>query len=369
MRRVVIFCVLGIAFHALVFGPSLKMTAAGNNDFMSVYSGTRLAFTGGMYDLGENLRVQRDSAGWENVNHLFMRPPFVALVLWPLGLLPYVTASHAWGILTVGMVAMFCWLWPGDRKMAALACCWSLPLFHVLANGQDVAILLVVIALAMREVRRGRETVAGLIFSLCAIKFHLFLLLPVLIIGQKRWRFLGGLASGGTALFLLSFAAGGRHWLTKYAAFLANPIGNPWPHAMPNLHGLISTEIWQAAGITLVALLAWVAVRGGFEYGLAVVLTGGILLAPHAYLSDCALAIPALLITLPMAGAAWQRGLHWLLLSPVLPLCVLTGPAWAMALGLMGYVGFAAARYTKGIYPFTNYPMLVRAPAEHLTSN
>jgi hypothetical protein len=374
MRRVAAWCLLGVAFNALVFGPSLELTATGNNDFMSVYSGTRLAFTDGMYDLGQNLRVQRESAGWENVNHLFMRPPFVALLLWPLGQLPYVMASHVWAILTLAMVGLFCRFWPGDRKLAALACCWSLPLFHVFANGQDVAILLVVMALALGEMRRGRDTVAGLIFSLCGIKFHLFLLLPLLILGQKRWRFLGGLASGGAFLFLLSFVPGGWHWPAKYAAFLRNPIGNPWRGAMPNLHGLtngmVHAEIWQAGGVVMVALLTWIAVRrSGFEYGLAMVLAGGILVAPHAYLSDCALAVPALLITLPMAGGAWQRAFHWWLLLPALPLFVLFGQAWVMAVGLIAYLAFTAAQYTKGIYPFTNHPMLVRMASEHLTSN
>ena len=65
-------CLCGVGFNALLFGPSLKLPATGINDFMSIYSGTKLAFTAGMYSLPENLRVQREAAGWENINRLFL---------------------------------------------------------------------------------------------------------------------------------------------------------------------------------------------------------------------------------------------------------------------------------------------------------
>src|SRR5262249_15223867 len=150
----------------------------GINDFMNIYSGTHLAFTDGMYDVPSNLHVMREYAGWENPNRLFNRPPFYALLMWPLGRLPFLTASHVWELFIPATIALFCFLWPGNRRTAAIACCWSFPLYYVFANGQDVAILLVLIALSLRAMRNGKDTTAGLVFSLCSIKFHLLLLLP-----------------------------------------------------------------------------------------------------------------------------------------------------------------------------------------------
>ena len=341
--RTVVLCVLGVVFNAFLFGPSLKLTLHGVNDFMSDYSGTRLAFTGRMYNIAENLRVQREAAGWENINHLFMRPPFDALLMWPLGQLPYGTATVAWSLLMVAAVALFCYLWPGDRRMAALACCWSFPLFHVFANGQDIAFLLVAIAFTLREVRRGREGVAGLIFSLCSIKFHLLLLVPVLIIGQRRWRFLGGLAAGGGGLFALSFVPAGWDWPVRYLDLLRNPIGNPWPEAMPNLYGLTAGlahgGAWLVAGsIAVAVLVGLICRRGSFETGLAAVLVGGILVAPHAYLSDCAMAVPALLITLPLVASGWARNFHFYLMAPVSTIWGLVHPTWIVTVGMLAYL-------------------------------
>ncbi len=168
--RTIALCLLGIGCNAFLFGPSLRLTATGINDFMSMYSGARLAFTGGMYDLGRNLEVQRETAGWENVNRLFLRPPFDALLMWPLGRLPFAQATIVWEALIVVTIALFCYLWPGDRSTAALVCCWSYPLFDVFADGQDIALLLLFIVLAMGEMRRGREVAAGVLFALCSIK-------------------------------------------------------------------------------------------------------------------------------------------------------------------------------------------------------
>jgi hypothetical protein len=343
--RTTVLCLLGVAFNALIFGPSLELTSRGFNDFMSVYSGARLAFSGQMYEVGPNLAIQREAAGWENINHLFMRPPFDALLLWPLGRLPYVPAAWMWEGLIVVCTAAFCMLWPGDRRSAALACCWSFPLFHVFANGQDIALILLLVALAAREMRRGREGVAGAIFAACSIKFHLLLLLPVLIVSQRRWRFLGGLASGGAILFALSFLPGGLNWPVKYAALLRNPIGNPWPESMPNIHGLTfalpASDVWERIGYLAVLGLTWVACRGrSFEYGLAAVLVGGVLVAPHAYLSDCAMLIPALLITLPLAGQGAARTFHLFVMSPVCTIWAMLHPTWVTTMSLVAYLAF-----------------------------
>jgi hypothetical protein len=343
----IVLCLLGIGFNAFLYGPSLRLTAFGINDFMSMYAGGRLAFTGGLYDLNQNLLLQRETAGWQNVDRLFVRPPFDALLMWPLARLPFLLASHVWEILIVAAIALFCCLWPGDRKTAALACCWSYPLFDVFANGQDVAILLVLIALAMREMKRGRDTKAGLLFSLCSIKFHLLFLLPILILRQRLWRFLAGLALGGAILLAVSFALAGWNWPMEWATLVRNPVSNPWPDAMPSVHGLTADlahgGLWQAAGTLAVALLAWLACRkGGFEQGLAAVLVAGILVAPHAYLSDCALALPALLITLPLATAAWQRYFHLFLLSPMCSIWTVIHHTWITAAALITYLALMA---------------------------
>jgi hypothetical protein len=345
--RTVALCLLGIAFNTAFFGPALRMTATGYSDFMSIYSGARLAFTGGMYNLDRNLQVQQQTAGWENIHRLFLRPPFDALLVWPLGQLPFRQAAIVWEIMIVLTVSLFCYLWPCNRKIAALACCWSMPLFDVFAEGQDIAILMLLVVLAMREMKRGRDITAALLFSLCSIKVHLFLLLPILILRQKLWRFAVGILLGGSVLFAVSFSSGGRNWPKNYFALLSDPISNPWPDVMPSIHGLTAglpySMLWQALGIAVVVLLAWIACkRGGFEYGLAAILVGGILVAPHAYPQDCALVLPALLITLALTTADWHRYLHIFLFSPFFEICTFFNQTWIAATALIAYLAWMA---------------------------
>jgi hypothetical protein len=133
----------------------------------------------------------------------------------------------------------------------------------------------------------------------------------------------------------------------KLAALLKSPISNPWPGAMPSIHGLTASlphpGLWQIGGSIAVAWLAWVATKDStFEYGLAAVLSGGILVAPHAYMSDCALTVPALLITLPRAMAAWRRYLHLFLLSPFWALGTLLNATWITTSGLIAYLAILA---------------------------
>jgi hypothetical protein len=347
--RLTALCLLGIVCNALAFGPSLRFTATGHSDFMSIYSGTRLAFTGGMYNVDQNLRVMRESAGWENLHHLFLRPPFDALLMWPFGLLPYPKAAVAWEILIVLAVVLFCYFWPGNRRMAALVCCWSLPLFDSLAEGQDIALLLLLIALAMREIRRGRPIAAALLLSLCSIKLHLFLLLPVLIFRRRLWRLGLGVLVGGAVLFAVSFLPGGWKWPANYLAILNNPISNPWAEVMPTVRGLASVlphpMLWQVFGIAAVFVMVWVATRKfSFEYGLAAALIGGILVAPHAYPQDCALIIPALLVTYKFVSTTWERHFHVLLACPFLGICTFFHASWITAIALLLYLAWMTVR-------------------------
>jgi hypothetical protein len=265
-----------------------------------------------------------------------MRLPVFAIMFWPLAQLPYRTASAIWEILCIAAFAGFAILWPSDRHRAAtLACCWSLPAFMTVAEGQDIGFLLLWVALAVRLLGKNHQTAAGAVFSLCAAKFHLFLLLPAWIVANKAWRFASGLAAGGALLMFLSFIANGRDWPLRYYRLLLNPANNPYSSVMPNIHGLVigwpHHEILEAAGIVLVGSVVWFAARRrNAECGLAAVLAGGILAAPHAYMADCALLIPAVLIILANTSHRWMRTLGFFLLTPFPYVLLMVGAAFEL---------------------------------------
>ena len=110
--------------------------------------------------------------------------PFHAAILSPLSWFPYRTAYAIYFALRVGVVIAFVVLWRiPSRTYAMIFTLLSLPVFFSLLTGQGTLFLLLWIALAVRYQEQGKPFTAGVFFSFCAMKFHLFMFLPLLFIG------------------------------------------------------------------------------------------------------------------------------------------------------------------------------------------
>jgi hypothetical protein len=200
-----------------------------------------------------------------------------------------------------------------------VACAWSFPLAWTLTNGQDVAFLLAWLAISLTLLRAGAPFAAGLVLSLCAAKFHLFVLLPLLIVSHRLWRFAAGLAAGGSALLAISFALQGKGWPAGFWHAIRDPRIDLSPDTLPNLRGLTHGAFIPHL---LLAVLVVVAVflvcrRAPLELGLAAVLAGGLLLNPHVTSADGALLIPAALASIFHPEAKPAHFLAILLLTPL----------------------------------------------------
>jgi hypothetical protein len=283
----------------------------GRNDYLQLYAGARLVGSSQLYYPGRSLAVQMETAGFYGQALEYTRPPFYAILLWPLGKLPYRQSYLVWQCLSIAALAGFILVWRSkSRGAAVLACCWSLPLWLGIALGQDLTFLLLVLAVSLR-IHSTRPFVAGALLSLCAIKFNLFLMLPLLIAGQRRWRMLAGLVVGGAAMSAVSFAAAGADWPRRYLELLTMGRISPEEQIMPNFHAMLLGIPYQRViepllGVVTAGAVWLVARRANFDYGLAAALVGGLLVSHHAYPQDCTLLIPALLVVL-------TRSSNWLL--------------------------------------------------------
>lgn len=315
-----------VVMSLIVVRPGLEHIRRGDNDFQMTYVSGQLVMRRQIYNTPVFQAAERAILGRTNPDLLDTRPPFLALLFWPLAQLTYTVAWPVWAAILIAGVLGFIWLWP-DRQTAALACCWSGSLWAALCNGQDLLLVLVWLALALR-IREKRPFLTGLLLSLCAAKFHLFVFLPLLLWRHRLWR---GFAAGAAALVVISFALGGWRWPVEYAATVASEeaVAQANSAIMPNLHGLFAALPYSGAceiGASLcVAAAVLVAVnRTDFATGLAAVLAGGILVSRHAYLHDCALLLPALLIMLPAVRGWALLPLAWLL-APASAIAVLAG--------------------------------------------
>jgi len=357
-------CLLGLFAYLL-----RDRVLAGQNDFVQLYTSARLVGTPGLYDPEANKVVHREVLGGVFLESVYCsRPPFYGFLLKPLARLPYLTAYWIFQAISFASLVGFLYMFrPGGGEFFLFASL-SLPLLSALATGQDVTIAVLLAAVSLRLSEKGKDFASGLVLSLCAIKFHLFVLVPVVVLIHKRWRLLAGGVAGGAVLMTLSFIAQGPGWPLEYLPMLSNPELHPGPEHMPNLRGTWfaltggeSKPALAAMGAMVTLGIAWLA-RGIRSYPVmfALALVGGILVSYHNYLQDCLVLLLAFGIVLHQAEGARLRGILGIANTPPPFLGLLVGvPYNVMApLLLLGVVGMALAGRLN---------LLPRKPVEVLT--
>src|SRR6185437_1682412 len=268
---------LCFVFLCFWFRPEAPRAVDGVNDFMGIYAGARLVGTPDQFNADAYLREQAAATGWTAPSILYTRLPAFAMMLRPLGRLPYRAAYRTWQALSFAAFVAFLILWPApDRTLLFCSACASFPLFANFIGGQDVAFLLLLIAAAWR-LAESRPFLAGTMLGLLALKFHLFLLLPIFPIAQRRWKMLAGTAAMLAVIVIACFGAAGPSWIPDYIHFVLQGQTNPSLRAMVNLHGLFeglphSAILETVAGIAAAAAVGWIAARGTFAIGLSVAL-------------------------------------------------------------------------------------------------
>jgi hypothetical protein len=159
----------------------------------------------------------------------------------------------------------------------------------------------------------GKDFSAGLVLSLCAAKFHLFLFLPVLVIAARLWRLAFGLSVGGSVLVAVSFLVGGMNWPGQLLRALANPSVHPTLRSslLASLESLGIQGVALGVLVALIALTSAAAVwfcarRTDFPLALGVAMGAGTLTGFHVYLQDYLLWLP--LLSLLLTRIAPSRG-------------------------------------------------------------
>jgi hypothetical protein len=192
---------IGLRFYTLLHDPP---SALCGSDFPVFYASGQLLGSPSLYSWKAMQEMEHRLLGCGIRYAVFIRLPYFAALMKPWNLIPFWPAFWLWRLVSVFAVGVFVWLWPGQRRWALVACAWSLPLHYTITNGQDDAFLLMWLALAVFLLFRGREFAAGCVLAMCAAKFHLFLLLPLLLL--YRPRMLRGFLAAGAVILVFCFA-------------------------------------------------------------------------------------------------------------------------------------------------------------------
>lgn len=332
----------------------------GHNDFAQLYAGARLSGTPQLYQPAASKKIHMEAFGFWLEGVYYSRPPFYAFLLRPLARLPYLAAYWLFQTISLGAFVWFLRTWTPRRPELLVFVSLCLPVLSNFLTGQDLAFPLLAFALSIEQMRRGRDFSAGLMLALCAIKIHLFVLVPVVLLIHRRWKVLCGGATGGAVLVTASFLSDGWNWPGRYLALLGNGELHPGPEHMPTLRGFVFAVTGFESQALLILLstltvlaMAWIAWRGNLEFGLAFALPAGLLIGYHAYLQDCMMMLMTFVLALEHAKWPVLRCGVALAITPPVFLFLLAGKPWNVFVpaALMICMILAAISLTKKPMP------------------
>ena len=314
--------------------PWSRMLSA-KNDFVHFYIGGLLFGHPEIFSPEANFAIQRELIGGTLEHSFFGRPAFYGFFLKPLTLLSYKSAYWVFQFASLISLGVFLKLNLGRFRNLGIVCAMSPALFANFINGQDVVYLLLLCSLSILCVEKEQDILAGLLLSLCAIKPHLFVLVPFAALFFRRWRILAGGAAGGVILVLISLLGGGLRLQLELLKQLGNPEHSPYPYLMPNIRSLVGDHaqaflVLAIAVFAAVLFLMWRA--GSYQIAFGWALLGGLLASYHAYVQDCLL----LILALTLLHKELSKAASVLLYMTVLP---------------FAYIALVAGYPYSGIFP------------------
>jgi hypothetical protein len=327
---------------------SVVVEGARLHDFLNLYTGASLAHDGAFTTLhAPGVQMERELKYAPQLPEVipFVRPSFYALFLAPLAWLPFGTAFWSW-LAVQAMVLVGTWAW-AFRRWGADALIFGsmyLPTALGIAHGQDCVLMAALVLGVYSLARRKQHFLSGAVLGLGLIKFHLFLLWPLALLVQKRWRMLAGASAAVAAELLLSLALAGPTGMARYYALLRmNDLRelSPSPELMINVRSLAlnlgidspaATGILTLAVVVLTVAACW---RAPLWRVVAAASAGSLLAVPHVYGYDAGLLLIGLWLAMFESGtqqeSKWPRITATVLFTPLPLLLGLAGSPWSAA--------------------------------------
>lgn len=304
--------------------------AMGEKDLLVYWSAARLLATGGNpYDSAALAAVQRTARAGVEDTLAAWNPPWLLVLLLPLGLLPFDVARCMWLLansVLIGMAALLSWRMLVQTRdwgvmLALVAGLWFGESLATMQMGQISSLLLIGLVLGSRWLASNDDRWAGAAFFLTTVKPHITYLLLLLLVlwaaHERRWRVFQGLAAAGLfgVLVLFALRAG---WAWSYLQLTGSHAF--FQYSTSTLGGLAyalwGTDALRFAGLLTIPLLPFLlrlALSHGFLTAANVTLLISVPLAVYGFGFDHVVLVPAIV---QMLSWIWRRQLSgsWALL-------------------------------------------------------
>lgn len=209
---------LGRALFAAAPDPALVDT-----DFSNYWIAARLVASGEWRDLfgpqPDYFRHMVEAFGADFRWHNWSYPPHMLLLLWPLSALGYVPAMAVFLVATGLFYAWAAWRFAGEARLLLVAA--TLPFAAFMVWSAQNGFLTAGLALGGLALRQSRPVAAGILIGILTIKPQLGLLLPILLLAERRYLVIASAAATAILLVLVSMALFGRESWAGYFALVA----------------------------------------------------------------------------------------------------------------------------------------------------
>jgi len=282
---------------------------SGRADFYWVYIAGKEVRTGHALDLYTlalyPFRAPFDRAAWESL--LFV----------PFSFFPFSVAFALWNTVSIVLFGISGWLLRHEIRDVLVARSQFLrrlllfalliPIGETLAFGQDAALLLLFIVLALKSAKDRRDWDAGIWLGLASIKLHLLLGLFLLIILRRKWQIAWSVVLTGIFLLCLSTALAGPGWVfacIHAQASVSDQMGYLTARNVLELSGVYKLKLTLVILIAGVLVSLWLVRNMPFERAAAWMIVSAIFFNWHSLPYDYASALPAIVLKKsPLEGA------------------------------------------------------------------
>jgi alpha-1,2-mannosyltransferase len=156
-------------------------------DFLNFWMGGRSVFADGpaaWFDLRAYNAALQQVLGTEYPAHFWSYPPHVLLFIWPFGLMPYLPAYITWCVTGIALYLLACLQAIPRQHLLFLAVAPGVAVCVFFGqNGFYTSALLIGGLLCLDR----RPVLAGVLFGILTVKPQIGLLLPVLLLLERRW--------------------------------------------------------------------------------------------------------------------------------------------------------------------------------------
>jgi hypothetical protein len=241
-------------------------------------------------------------------------PPLVPALYAPLSFLAFPTAYVVWTGLSTGiycgLTALAARAATFSRRNAVLALLLFPPFIAHQALGHSTLWPLIGFVGGWWALTYTRPAIAGVIFSLVAIKPHLGMALAIALLATRQWRTVGGIAIGLTLQACATVAICGTAAVAAYLnttlrvlsdTGIINPTDSRFSHGLrTSLEAVLPHSLASAGWIMASATFGWLLVRAwrrseDWTLRISTLLVATLLISPHVQAYDAILLAPAAL--------------------------------------------------------------------------